>query len=54
MALRGNRHVSHEKATRELDYHPRPLRETITDTLRWFENNGQLTCRLKPESKTIL
>lgn len=51
MALRGNRNVSHAKATRELDYHPRPIRETITDTLRWFENNGQLTCRLKPESK---
>lgn len=44
MTLRGNRNVSHEKATRELGYRPRPLNETIADTLRWFEENGQLTC----------
>ncbi len=40
--LKSNRHISHEKATRELDYHPRPLYETLVDTLRWFEENGQL------------
>jgi dihydroflavonol-4-reductase len=49
MALRGNRNVSHEKATRELDYRPRPLRETIADTLRWFESDGQLTCHLNKD-----
>jgi dihydroflavonol-4-reductase len=37
-ALRDNRNVSHQKATWELDYHPRPFRETLVDTLRWFEN----------------
>jgi dihydroflavonol-4-reductase len=42
-ALRSNRHISHERATRELGYRPRPFRETLTDTLRWFEENGQLT-----------
>jgi dihydroflavonol-4-reductase len=42
-ALKSNRHISHEKATRELGYQPRPFRETLVDTLRWFENNGQLT-----------
>ena len=42
-ALRSNRHVSHGKATRELDYRPRPFRETLGDTLRWFEADGQLT-----------
>jgi dihydroflavonol-4-reductase len=36
--------VSHQKATRELDYHPRPLQETITDTLKWFQDNGCLAC----------
>jgi dihydroflavonol-4-reductase len=41
-ALRSNRHISHEKATRELGYQPRPFRETLVDTLRWFEENGQL------------
>jgi len=41
-ALSANRNVSHERATRELDYHPRPLRETLSDTLQWFEENGYL------------
>jgi dihydroflavonol-4-reductase len=42
-ALRSNRNISHEKATRELGYEPRPFRETLADTLRWFDANGQLT-----------
>jgi dihydroflavonol-4-reductase len=41
-ALRSNRHISHDRATRELGYQPRPFRETLLDTLRWFEENGQL------------
>jgi dihydroflavonol-4-reductase len=41
-ALKSNRHISHEKATRELGYRPRPFRETLADTLRWFQENGQL------------
>ncbi len=46
-ALRGNRNISHERATRELDYHPRPFRETLVDTLRWFEGTGQLARPLR-------
>jgi dihydroflavonol-4-reductase len=45
--LRDNRQISHQKATEELDYHPRPFGETLTDTLRWFEESGQLTRPLK-------
>jgi dihydroflavonol-4-reductase len=41
-ALKSNRHISHAKATRELGYLPRPFRKTLFDTLRWFEENGQL------------
>jgi dihydroflavonol-4-reductase len=41
-ALKSNKNISHEKATRELGYQPRPFRETLTDTLHWFEENGQL------------
>jgi dihydroflavonol-4-reductase len=41
-ALKSNRRISHAKATRELGYLPRPFRETLYDTLRWFEQNGQL------------
>lgn len=42
-ALKSNCHISHERASRELGYRPRPFRETLADTLRWFEENGQLT-----------
>jgi dihydroflavonol-4-reductase len=41
-ALRGNKKVSHAKASAELGYHPRPLKETIGDTLNWFKSNGRL------------
>jgi dihydroflavonol-4-reductase len=34
--LQSNSNISHAKATRELDYHPRTLYESITDTVRWF------------------
>jgi dihydroflavonol-4-reductase len=45
--LRTGRRVSHEKATREISYNPRPLRETIEDTLRWFRDNGRLNRLVK-------
>ena len=34
------RFYSHEKATRELDYHPRGLREAARDAWQWFRENG--------------
>lgn len=40
--LRESRPVSHEKATRELGYTPRPLRATIEDSLSWFRQAGML------------
>ena len=46
-ALCGNRHISHERAARELGYNPRPFRETIADTLRWFESSGRLKQSLR-------
>lgn len=42
MALAGNRHISHERARRDLGYHPRPFRATLADTLRWFQEAGLL------------
>lgn len=48
-ALRGHRHISHDKATRELGYDPRPFRETLIDTLKWFEAAGELAHPLKAE-----
>jgi dihydroflavonol-4-reductase len=41
-ALRTGQNVSHAKAARELEYKPRPLRETIADTVKWFRANGYL------------
>ncbi len=38
-----NQSISHEHATGELDYQPRPLRETLEDTLRWFKENEYLS-----------
>lgn len=34
--------ISHEKASRELGYAPRPIRETVADTIRWFREAGFL------------
>ena len=41
-ALKSNCNISHERATRDLGYNPRPFRETLADTLRWFQENGYL------------
>ncbi len=38
----GNRHISSAKAVRELNYHARPLRETLLDTAEWFQKTGYL------------
>jgi len=42
IAMRSNRNMSYEKAARDLGYNPRPLRDSIGDTLRWFAENGYL------------
>lgn len=39
--LSSNSHVSHAKATRELGYRPRPLRESLADTVDWFREAGR-------------
>jgi dihydroflavonol-4-reductase len=36
----GHRNISHEKAGRQLGYHPRPFEETVADTVRWFKANN--------------
>ena len=38
--LESNSLFSHEKATRELGYAPRPFRDTLRDTLAWCESIG--------------
>jgi dihydroflavonol-4-reductase len=39
-----HRYISHEKASRELDYAPRPLMETLRNTLDWFKAQKYLSC----------
>ena len=42
IAINSNHHISHAKASLELGYQPRPLQETIADTLDWFHSCGLL------------
>ncbi len=42
--LREADRVSHDKATRDLGYQPRPLPGSIEDTLKWFHKAGRLVC----------
>ena len=41
--LESNPNISHEKASRELGYEPRPLEESLADTIEWFRSHGFLT-----------
>jgi dihydroflavonol-4-reductase len=41
-ALHSNRQISRARAETDLDYRPRPFRETLADTLAWFRENGRL------------
>ncbi|MHB9033506.1 MAG: NAD-dependent epimerase/dehydratase family protein [Anaerolineae bacterium] len=41
-ALRSNRHISHERATALFGYSPRPLKDTVYDTLHWFAAQGMI------------
>jgi len=40
--LESNSRISHAKASQELGYKPRPLCDTLADTLNWFRDNGYL------------
>ncbi len=40
--LASNSCIRHDKATRELGYTPRPIAETVADTIRWFVEEGML------------
>lgn len=41
-AVTSNHEMRHDKASAELGYVPRPLEETIRDTVHWFRENGFL------------
>jgi dihydroflavonol-4-reductase len=47
-ALSSNHHILHDHATADLGYQPRPLEETVADTVDWLEEIGLFTRRGKP------
>jgi len=49
VALKATRMISHAKASAELGYAPRPLRDTVFDSYRWFEEQGMLKRPLPTE-----
>lgn len=46
--LQSNADISHLKAARELGFHPRPIYETIADTVRWFLEERHRFVRSQP------
>jgi len=40
--LESNPDISHARASKELGYQPRPIEQTISDTVAWFKTNGFL------------
>lgn len=38
----GNTRISSDKARRKLGFSPRPLQQTISDTMHWFKQNGYI------------
>jgi dihydroflavonol-4-reductase len=42
-----NLNISHNRATQELGYHPRPLSRTIFETLCWYQNSGAFNSTVK-------
>ncbi|MGR3912016.1 MAG: NAD-dependent epimerase/dehydratase family protein [Candidatus Rhabdochlamydia sp.] len=40
--LRCNRNISSLKARRELNFYPRPLKETLQDTFHWYKQAGKI------------
>ena len=38
--VKSNSFISHKKATEELGFSPRPIRETIEDNIKWFKENN--------------
>ncbi|HAL74201.1 MAG TPA: epimerase [Clostridiales bacterium] len=50
--LESNSNISHDKATCELGYQPRPLLDTFRDSLAWMADSGQIR-RRKPGSKPV-
>lgn len=40
MAMRSNKQITHARAANDLGYSPRPIEETLRDTIHWFRDRG--------------
>ena len=38
--IRSNSFISHEKATAQLGYYPRPLKQSVEEHIKWFKDNN--------------
>ncbi len=47
--VRSNSHITHDKAARELGYQPRSLRESLSDTVRWWQEVKLQPVRVQKE-----
>ncbi len=45
--LESNGNFSHEKATQELGYHPRSMKDTLTDMAYWLESYNRIKFKFK-------
>jgi dihydroflavonol-4-reductase len=52
-ALSANCQISHEQATHDLDYDPRPFEETMYDSYRWFQEAGYLPASVTVRSPEV-
>ena len=50
-ALTSNHHILHDHATADLGYQPRPLAQTVKDTVSWLEEIGRFTPRRKATAR---
>jgi dihydroflavonol-4-reductase len=50
-ALSSNHHILHDHAASDLGYQPRPLAETVTDTVNWFKEIGLFIPRRRPPAR---
>jgi len=41
--VKSNSFISHKKASEELGFSPRPIRETIEDNIKWFKENNYIS-----------
>lgn len=49
ITVTGGSNISHAKATRDLNYQPRSLRQSLADTVAWFHENRPLFQRVRKQ-----